>query len=188
MKSGIKFLLLFGLLAGWSTPGECAGMVVEKGSIVYGKTGYSVQLPKGYTGASNVMSNGIEIVAAWPFKNKVKFTDIGDIKKVKAQKIIVLRVYPQPRFTRTMSDYAAQILRKLEDDGDGVVWSEQKFPAGKAVVIQNTIQPTFTRLLIEGKNNLFEFTTDELSDALVDMCKTLKEGPRTGQDKSETKK
>lgn len=180
MRTGMNTWVLCGLLASWAGSVEGAGFVLVKGPTVHGRFGYSVQFPKGYTAAKDEGSDGADTVAAWPSKNKVKFSDILDSKKVTAMGIISLHVYPRARFTMDMVDYAEKIKRSAEAKGMGNTWSMQKFPAGKAMVVSIFGDESFTILLIEGKNNLFEFTAGELSDALVATARTVSEGAKTG--------
>lgn len=176
----MKILVLCGLLASWAGSVEGAGFVLLKGPKVNGRFGYSVQFPKGYTAARDEGSDGADTVAAWPSKNKVKFRDITNLKKVKALGIISMHVFPRSRFNLDMADYAEKLKRSWEATGGGNVWSAQKFPAGKAIAIDLIGGDSFTILLIEGKDNLFEFTSGELSDSLVATARTVSEDAKAG--------
>ena len=79
-----------------------------------------------------------------------------------------------------MVDFAEKIKRSAEAMGMGNTWSMQKFPAGKAMVVSIFGGESFTVLLIEGKNNLFEFTAGDLSDARVATARTVSEDAKAG--------
>lgn len=176
MRSRMKTWLLCGLLASWAGSVEGAGFVLVKGPKVHGRFGYSVEIPKGYTAAKDERSDGSDIVAAWPSRNKVKFSDILDLRKVESLGIVSLRVYPRARFALDMVEHAEKIKRAAEAKGMGNTWSMQKFPAGEGMAVSIfTETENTTYLLIDGKNNLFELASGELSKALIAVTRSVRE-------------
>lgn len=189
MESRMKTWVLCGLFLSWAGSAQCRGFALVKGPKVQGRFGYSVEFPKGYAVAKNEGSDGSDTVAAWPLKNKVKFSDILDIKKAEALGIISLRVYPRAHHAVNMADHAEKIKRSAEAKGMANVWSMQKFPAGEGMAVSIMGEDAnSTILLIEGKNNLFELRAGELSDALVATTRSVREGAKAAPGNSKKEK
>jgi hypothetical protein len=150
-----------------------SNVTISKGPKLESPLGYSVKWPKDYMGLRDERDNGTDTVVAYPQSYKIEFADMGDPVKIKAHKLVILNVYPNP--AKTLKEVTALTEANLKNTGRQYSTRTVACGIGEASLIEVLSEPKSVSVLAVGKKAVYEFIAGDFHLPLRTMLKSLVE-------------